>query len=1122
MPANWNKLYVRGYRASPAWGVFVAGIGIAALAGSIADSRVHHHATVQIDAAMNQAREAIRARVDSSYDVVYGVKSFLQTSDGVSRQAFENYVAGLQLPERHPGIRSVVYAEYVPGARKPAFEAKVRQDKTTHEEAFASFRINPPGERAEYAPIFLIEPLRTNEKAIGLDLLTDDRRESAERARDSGLPVISGRVALVVDPLADAAFNVRLGVYSPNMPTSTPEERRAAFKGIVSATFVAGNLVRDILAHPVLTPVSVKLYDRVSISGANGLGALPAEYMLFEKQGYTAVTPSDRDYFSRTVSLHLGGRDWHLEFAGSLDDFITPTDRALPWILLFGGIVVSALLAGLVSSLALSRERARRLAVRITNDLRRSEAKLAEAQQLTQAMIEALPNPIFYKNPHGCYIGVNKAWEAFFGIPRHAIVGKTVHDLHGDKGLENANEVHARDQALLQQQGAVKYENAITTLDGARHETVVYKATYCATNGEVAGLIGTIVDITERKQAERRQAMEHAVSRVLAEAQSMDVAITQTLQTICETMGWDYGDRYEYSEELGTLRRREMWAIDTPEMADFASSAAHRTVRPDSSGAGLVRRTFASGKPVWIADISRAPGLHRHAFLERAGLHGAFAFPLIASGQVLGVLEFFHRDVREPDSMLIEVAQSIGSHIGQFIVRMQAEEAVKFVAMHDALTQLPNRVLFNQRLEHAIAQAQRHRRRLAVMFIDLDRFKVINDTLGHECGDQLLREVAQRLTEHLRAGDMVARLGGDEFVVLLEEVTEPSAIVAVAEKLIASLAAKFMISGREVHVSASIGISTYPTDAEDQRSLLRFADIAMYRAKEQGRNTFQFYSDQINLHSVERLTLESQLRGALQRDELVVHYQPVIDTQTNDIVGVEALVRWEHPDGGLMSPVKFVAIAEETGLIVPIGEWVLDMACAQQRKWRDLGIPPLCIAVNLSPRQLVDHQLVQRVVRIVTSTGCDASRLVFEITEGAVMHNASRAVALLTELKEMGIRIAIDDFGTGYSSLSYLKRFPIDCLKIDRSFIGDIPRDPGNTAITQAIIAMAHSLDIRVIAEGVESREQLAFLREHRCDAVQGYFFSAALPAFEATALLQNCAKSNVRRLEPARRASNS
>ena len=292
---------------------------------------------------------------------------------------------------------------------------------------------------------------------------------------------------------------------------------------------------------------------------------------------------------------------------------------------------------------------------------------------------------------------------------------------------------------------------------------------------------------------------------------------------------------------------------------------------------------------------SRREDFKRKELAAKAGLHGAFAFPLKRGTEVLGVMEFFHRDVLEPDAMLIQIAESIGSQIGQFMVRMQAEEAVKFVAMHDALTSLPNRVMFNQRLEHAIAHSERHDRKLAVMFIDLDRFKVINDTLGHESGDLLLREVAQRLDDNLRAGDTVARLGGDEFVVLLEDVGAPLDLGIVAQKLISALAPNFVIAGREVHITASIGVSTYPADATDMRSLLKFADIAMYRAKEQGRNTFRFYSAQMNKHSVEQLTLEAELRGALERDELVLHYQPMIDTKTGYVIGMEALVRWQHP-----------------------------------------------------------------------------------------------------------------------------------------------------------------------------------------------------------------------------------
>jgi diguanylate cyclase (GGDEF)-like protein len=473
-------------------------------------------------------------------------------------------------------------------------------------------------------------------------------------------------------------------------------------------------------------------------------------------------------------------------------------------------------------------------------------------------------------------------------------------------------------------------------------------------------------------------------------------------------------------------------------------------------------------------------------------------------------MEFFHRDVRKPDEMLIKIAESIGSQIGQFIVRMQAEEAVKYVAMHDTVTNLPNRVMFNQRLEQAIAQAQRHTRQLALMFIDLDRFKNINDTLGHETGDQLLRDVAERLKVNLRSGDIVARLGGDEFVVLLEDLSDAVSVGNVAEKLIGALGCNFVIAGREVHITASIGISTYPGDAHDVRSMMKYADIAMYRAKEQGRNTFQFYSDHINVHSLERLTLESQLRGALERDELVLYYQPVLDTKRGDIIGMEALVRWRHREWGLLSPAKFIGIAEETGLIVPIGQWVLHTACTQQRSWIELGLPPIRIAVNLSPRQFVHRHLIDDITQALQSTKFDPSWLELEITETTVMHNAQRAVALLGELKQMGIRIAIDDFGTGYSSLAYLKRFPINTVKIDRSFVADVPQDPTNTAITQAIIAMTHSLGLKVTAEGVETAEQVSFLREQGCEEMQGYYFSRPLPVVEATALLKSAAEAGV------------
>ncbi len=485
-----------------------------------------------------------------------------------------------------------------------------------------------------------------------------------------------------------------------------------------------------------------------------------------------------------------------------------------------------------------------------------------------------------------------------------------------------------------------------------------------------------------------------------------------------------------------------------------------------------------------------------------AGLHGAIAFPLLLGNEILGVMEFFHREVRSPDEAMLAFARSIGSQIGQYIVRQKAEDAVKFIATHDALTGLPNRVLFNERLEHAVAQARRYDRRLAVMFLDLDRFKNINDTLGHDAGDQLLIEVAQRLTGGLRAGDTVCRLGGDEFVILADEISTPVSVGSLAQKLIAALSKGYALSGREFHVTASIGISAFPDDGQDASMLMKNADIAMYRAKDQGRNAFQFYSAQMNTHSEERLSLESSLRYALERDELVLHYQPQIDVKSGIISGMEALVRWQHPEFGLMPPGKFIQIAEDTGLIVPIGEWVLHTACATQKKWMAQGLPSISMAVNLSPRQFTNEKLLEDTMQALKQSNVDLGLVELEITEGTVMHDPDRAIIIMRQLKDMGIRIAIDDFGTGYSALAYLKRFPIDSLKIDRAFIMDIPQQSSDMAIVTALIAMAHSLKMKVIAEGVETKAQYDFLRERLCDEAQGYYFNKPMPENEAAALL--------------------
>ncbi len=433
--------------------------------------------------------------------------------------------------------------------------------------------------------------------------------------------------------------------------------------------------------------------------------------------------------------------------------------------------------------------------------------------------------------------------------------------------------------------------------------------------------------------------------------------------------------------------------------------------------------------------------------------------------------------------------------------RKASDDHARHLAHHDALTNLPNRMLLMERLSHALAHAHRNDQMVAVMFLDLDRFKNINDTLGHTIGDQLLKSVAERLSKCMREDDTVARLGGDEFVIILEEVSSIRDVAGVAQKLVNVLEQPVVLEQREMFVTTSIGISVYPDDGSSADVLIKHADTAMYRAKEQGRNNCQFYTEDMNERALERLTIENSLRHAMERNEFLLYYQPQVDLRTRRITGMEALLRWQHPDFGLILPSRFIPIAEETGLIVFIGEWALRAACFQNKAWQDAGMPCLHVAVNLSARQFKQPNLVDVVSQALADSGLEPRYLELEITESIAMEYADGTIARLNELKAMGLTISMDDFGTGHSSLSYLKRFPIDTLKIDQSFVQNVLLDSQDAAIAAAITTMARSLKMRVVTEGVETQEQIVFLRDQERDEVQGYYFSHPLPA-DAFALL--------------------
>lgn len=520
---------------------------------------------------------------------------------------------------------------------------------------------------------------------------------------------------------------------------------------------------------------------------------------------------------------------------------------------------------------------------------------------------------------------------------------------------------------------------------------------------------------------------------------------------------------------------------------------------------------FRTGKPCIWNDIASVQSSVQWPYANKGPNRAAAgaSLPLFSRGELVGVLLFMASEMGAFTNDFVELLERLAANVSFALAafargdeKIAAEKQIEYLATHDALTGLPNRSMFVSLLDQAIARAQNLTKQCAVLFIDLDRFKTINDSLGHEAGDRLLVESAKRLRSSVRETDVVARLGGDEFVIVLQDIDDNQNIELIARKVLASLIPSISIGGHDCRTTGSIGIAIYPEHGKDGRTLTKNADIAMYLAKDEGKNDIRFYSPEIKTQSIERLMLEANLRHALELDQFVLHYQPKIFAGTRQVSGIEALLRWSHPDLGNLPPMKFIPLAEETGLIVPIGRWVLRTACEQSILWQKQGLPPVSMAVNLSPRQFQDEHLLEDIDAVLKDTGLDPSLLQLEITESMVMQNVDRAVKTLHAIQSRGVRLAIDDFGTGYSSMSMMKRFPIDTIKIDRSFVRDLAENEEDRAIATAIISMGKALSLTVVAEGVETAEQDEFLRQGHCDELQGYLFSRPVPAEEIPGLL--------------------
>ena len=674
----------------------------------------------------------------------------------------------------------------------------------------------------------------------------------------------------------------------------------------------------------------------------------------------------------------------------------------------------------------------------------------------------------------------NEAAQHFFGFSEEEIIGKNVIgtilpaiESTGRDLMELVREIMTHPEHSLENEN----ENIKKTGERVRilwRNRVIYDSL-----GVFAGILCIALNISERKRPEeelkRAKELSSALKRIKAETRTAQERVSffaDALENSSQPFasGYPNGTLMMFNRAFADLTgysadelRSMTWAVDLtpPEWRDHEATVLeelHRTGNPQLYEKEYIRkdgtRVLIEVKVHLVRDEKGTPAYY-YAFVT---------------------------DITE---------------------RKRIEEEMKHLAHHDSLTGLPNRTLFKDFLSRLLAQSQRHQKKLAILYLDLDRFKHINDTLGHDIGDKLLKEVAERLKSSIRGSDTVSRISGDEFNIMLSDITSVDDAAVISRNILAAFQKLYTVAGHKLHVTASIGISIYPDDSEDIETLLKYADIAMYHAKEHGRNTYKFYSPAINVSSSERMRMENNLRQAIERDELVLHYQPQAIIDTRKVLCAEALVRWKHPEQGMLGPEHFLPLAEEIGFITAIDEWVLRAACKQFKKWRETGLN-MCVTVNLSAKQFQKADLVEWVAAVLSETELEPHRLQLEITESTAMKSLEHTIPIMNRLAEIGVGISIDDFGTGYSSLTYLKKLPIQKLKIHKSFIQNITADPDAMAIIGAVTAMAQNMKLRVIAEGVETEEQLKFLKSLGCQEMQGFLLSRPLPAKEFRELMDN------------------
>lgn len=727
---------------------------------------------------------------------------------------------------------------------------------------------------------------------------------------------------------------------------------------------------------------------------------------------------------------------------------------------------------------------------------------------LLQDIVEGIPIRVFWKDRDSRYLGCNTLFAKDAGLNHpDELVGKTDFDM----GWKDQAELYRNDDKLVMESENPRlgYEEPQITPDGKTIWLRTSKVPLRDASHKVIGILGIYEDVTAYKFAEfEQQRLTRALkllskcNAVLVHAENEEALLTQICHLAVEIGGYLMA-----------------WV-------GFAENDASKSVRPAAQsgyeegyldsinvkwadtelGQGPTGTAIRTEKTVINQECQTNPKMApwREAAIKR-GYQSSIALPLVVNKRMLGAFTIYssepHAFIPEEVTLLEELASDLAYGIETLRMRIENEAArkeIEFLAHHDPLTGLPNRLLLRDRFDQAVAFAHRQHTEVAVLFLDLDNFKQVNDSLGHGVGDQLLVRVVERLHGCIRETDTISRQGGDEFVILLTNMPETGTVEEIAQNIIEAFVEPFDINGHILHAPFSIGISLFPSDSKEFDTLIKQADTALYQAKDAGRNTYRFFSGQMNIDALNHMQLQGQLHNAINNQEFRLYYQPLTDSASGHIIGAEALIRWQHPDLGLVQPDQFIPLAERSGLIIPIGEWVLNEACRQIQDWqRTCSRPHMVMAVNLSALQFKRGNIVETVTRALEQSGLPASQLELELTESILLHDMEVVMKTLHDLKGLGIKLSIDDFGTGYSSLSYLKRLAVNKLKIDKSFVRDMVEDPEDAAIVKAIIQLAHTLQLTVIAEGVETDAQLSLLKHLGCDQIQGYLISRPLPAEE-------------------------